>query len=408
MTKIKNVIVSAYACEPNKGSEPGIGWHWVIELAKLNYNVNVITRSNNKDNIELALTKLESLSNLNFYYYDLPKWMQKTKKMPFGVYYYYYFWQRGIVSVAKKIIEEKEIDVIHHITFGVFRQQSFLWKLKKPFVFGPVGGAEMTPHKLLTSLPLREYFKEILRIGVNYFFRLSPSLNRMFKNTNLILCKTQDTLDFIPKRFDVKKFVEMDIGTTGVFRKQRKKTNNNKLKVLYVGRFLGWKGIHLSIDAVNKANKNSEQIEFTLIGKGEFKSHLKKQVQSKSIKFIDWVTQEELFDYYSSFDCFLFPSFHDSSGSVILEAYSFGLPVISLNIGGPDKLVQSDSGFKILVGGKSFDEISTEMANLLLEINSNKSKLEPLREKAFEKADFYRWSNTVERTYDLINKKAFL
>ena len=85
-----------------------------------------------------------------------------------------------------------------------------------------------------------------------------------------------------------------------------------------------------------------------LANKGPFKLFLEKRVKSKSINFVDWVTQEELFNYYSSFDCFLFPSFHDSSGSVILEAYSFGLPVISLNLGGPDKLVQSDCGFKII------------------------------------------------------------
>lgn len=404
MTKIKNVIVSAYACEPNKGSEPGIGWNWVIELARLGYQVNVITRLNNKDSIEEGLEKLEPLKNLIFYYYDLPKWLRVLKKGPFGIYFYYFFWQIGIISLAKKINDSKSIDLVHHITFGVFRQPSFLWKLNKPFVFGPVGGAEMTPHILLKSLPFREYIKELVRVFVNHVYRLSPILNKMYKKTDVILCKTEDTLKFISSNYSHKKFVEMDIGTTGV-NKTSTKIDNEKLKVLYVGRFLGWKGIHLSIDAINKANNEDELIDFTLIGRGPLKSYLQSKVKSKSIKFINWVTQEELFNYYSSFDCFLFPSFHDSSGSVILEAYSFGLPVISLNIGGPNKLVDKTSGFKIDVTNKTGDQISTEIANLLIEINNNKEMLKPLKEEAFKKAEYYKWSNIVKRSYNLIESK---
>lgn len=405
MNKIKTIIVSAYACEPNKGSEPGIGWHWVIELARLGYNVNVITRENNKQNIEIGLSTLEKLDNLTFYYYDLPRWIKIIKKGPFGIYFYYFFWQIGIVSLARKLTKTKQIDLIHHITFGVFRQPSFLWKLKTPFVFGPAGGAEMTPHRLLKSLPFKEYIKEMFRVGVNYIYRLSPFLRAMYRNTDVILCKTEDTLKFLPKKNRSRKFVEMDIGTTGVHGINTKKKYGEKLKVLYVGRFLGWKGIHLSIDAVNKVNSQNEQIDFTLIGRGPFKNKLESLVKSQSISFVDWVTQDELFDYYSSFDCFLFPSFHDSSGSVILEAYSFGLPVIGLNLGGPNKLIEDACGFKINVENKSIDEISTEIAQLLSEINQFKEMLNNKREEAFKKAKYYEWSNTVKRTYCLIESE---
>ena len=49
MSKKLKVLLSAYACEPNKGSEPGVGWNWLIEIAKLNHKVTVITRSNKKN-----------------------------------------------------------------------------------------------------------------------------------------------------------------------------------------------------------------------------------------------------------------------------------------------------------------------------------------------------------------------
>ena len=49
--KINRVLISAYACEPGKGSEPGVGWNWVKQISRF-YETFVITRSNNKEAIE--------------------------------------------------------------------------------------------------------------------------------------------------------------------------------------------------------------------------------------------------------------------------------------------------------------------------------------------------------------------
>ena len=37
--KKKKILLSAYACEPNEGSEPGVGWNWAIELKKLRHKI---------------------------------------------------------------------------------------------------------------------------------------------------------------------------------------------------------------------------------------------------------------------------------------------------------------------------------------------------------------------------------
>ena len=50
MKKKSKILLSAYACEPNKGSEPEVGWKWAITLSQLGYEVYVITRLNNKKN----------------------------------------------------------------------------------------------------------------------------------------------------------------------------------------------------------------------------------------------------------------------------------------------------------------------------------------------------------------------
>ena len=57
MRRKKTILLSAYACEPNKGSEPEVGWQWAINLSKLGHNVYVVTRRNNKESIENNIKK---------------------------------------------------------------------------------------------------------------------------------------------------------------------------------------------------------------------------------------------------------------------------------------------------------------------------------------------------------------
>ena len=52
------VLISAYACEPSKGSEPAIGWNWATEIANKGHHLVVFTRLNNKKNIESFLEKI--------------------------------------------------------------------------------------------------------------------------------------------------------------------------------------------------------------------------------------------------------------------------------------------------------------------------------------------------------------
>lgn len=41
------LLLSAYACELNTGSEPGVGWHWAAEVTRLGHEVWVLTRADN-------------------------------------------------------------------------------------------------------------------------------------------------------------------------------------------------------------------------------------------------------------------------------------------------------------------------------------------------------------------------
>lgn len=76
--KKSRVLLSCYACEPDKGSEPGVGWNWALAMSE-KFKVRVLTRSNNQNAIRQALLDIQK-PNLSFLYYDLPQWVLTLKK----------------------------------------------------------------------------------------------------------------------------------------------------------------------------------------------------------------------------------------------------------------------------------------------------------------------------------------
>src|SRR5579859_2558519 len=147
------ILLSAYACEPNKGSEPGVGWNWALALARRGYEVHVLTRSNNRKAIENDPKWSRSL--LHFHFYDLPAWGRFWKRWSGGIYLYYLLWQIGVYKFAKTLHAREKFETVQHITFVSHRQPSFMGRLGIPFIFGPVGGGESMPKQLRKSLPVR-------------------------------------------------------------------------------------------------------------------------------------------------------------------------------------------------------------------------------------------------------------
>ena len=162
VVKRLKVLISAYACESGKGSEPGVGWNMVIEMAKY-HDIWVLTRANNRPVIEAEQTK-NPVFGLNFVYYDLPNLTRWWKKGCRGIQLYYYLWQIGVYFTACQLHSQQvEFDIVHHVTFGRYWTPSFLILLNLPFVWGSVGGGESIPRVFLQELTCRERLYELFR-----------------------------------------------------------------------------------------------------------------------------------------------------------------------------------------------------------------------------------------------------
>lgn len=396
------ILLSAYACEPNKGSEPGVGWHWALELANLGHEVWVLTRANNQTNIEAAWQTTAKPANLHFVYYDLPAWAKRWKKGNRGVHLYYVLWQWGAYRLAKRIYADQHFDKVHHITFGVVRHPSFMGFLGIPFIFGPVGGGESCPWRLRLGYGVRGFILDLFRDVLNVLIKLDPLMWICFHQATTIYTKTPESRSIIPKCFWSKTKISLEIGIDKVYSTNKLKMHNT-LKVLYVGRFVYWKGMHLGIQAISKAIKNNQNIKLTMVGKGPDEYRWKKLANQlgleNHINWISWIPKDELSKLYLEHDVLLFPSLHDSSGNVVLEAMAHGLPVICLDLGGPAMMIDNSCGKKIVVKDVSTESIVNSLENTLLELASSEDSFRKKSLGALTAANTSTWSHRILKLY---------
>ena len=400
------ILLSAYACEPNKGSEPGVGWHWAMEIAKRGHEVWVLTRVNNQHSIDEYFASHSKPINIHFIYYDLPNFILILKKRVLGVNVYYFFWQVGVLTQAKIRHSNIKFDLIHHITFGVFRHPSFLYKLNIPTVFGPVGGGDQTPSALKESHPIKYKLIEQIRESINCISRVNPVLLRFYDKAALIYTKTDNTKKFIPYKNKTTTFLE--IGIDSVEPSQRTYNfQHPTFRILYVGQIIYMKGIDIAIASFKRfQDQTNSETQLFFVGKGEYMDHVKSSIKKLNIEhivnLIDWMPQHKLKEFYQTSNIFLFPSLHDSSGNVVLEALSYGLPVICLDLGGPGQIVNENCGRVISTKGKTEEEVIQSMSDTILELQQNPTLLKRLSEGAIQRAREFTWEKTVARVYNEI------
>jgi len=400
------ILLSAFACAPNAGSELGVGWIYAIELAKL-HQVWVLTDTSRRQAIESFESPMPE--NLKIVYYR-PKILSKVKLNSRTAHLIYQVWQMGAWRIAKALDTNHDFDVCWHLTYGVFRQPSWMWRVGKPFVFGPIGGGERAPMRLWDGMPVSEKFRELIRDIINLVSWWMPGLRATYKHADLVIARTEDTRRVLPSWVQHKTAVQQEIGGYPVrVCSDDRRGHADYFKILFVGRLLGWKGVHLAIKAFYDFLQNGGQGDFTIIGEGPMEVPLRQLVKSlviiDKVLFIGRLPQDELFRRYPDFDVLLFPSLHDSGGNVVIESLSFGVPVICLDLGGPSSFVDETCGFIVPAHEAGVNEIIVALAQALLDMFRDPVRHKALSRAALSKAESLTWEKQIELTLTLIRER---
>jgi glycosyltransferase involved in cell wall biosynthesis len=397
---VARILLSAYACEPDRGSEPGVGWNWATELSRLGHQVTVLTRADNA-----AAIGSEPRPNLTFLYYDLPQWMQLCRKGSAGKLLYYVLWQWCAARYVRNLFTDLPFDVVQHVTYASLRYPSFMGPLGIPFYFGPVSGGEKVPAKLRTGLSVGERCRQGVRDLSNRLVPLDPWLRAVFRRAEKIIV-TRDTVSMVPRRWLHKCHVRLAIGLTGDYLQQAcraPRPASGCFRLLYVGRLLECKGIDIALHAVRQLKQWQMDVRFAIVGDGPARARLTRLARRLELtEIVHWVgciPQCRVEDYYRTADLLVFPSLRDSGGMAVLEAMAHGLPVVCTELGGPGVMVNDRCGRVLPVLDKTRGQMATLCAEAVRDIISIPGLRKALSAGATARAQDFDFQDLVRSVY---------
>ena len=329
------ILVFAYACDPEHGSEPGVGWIWARMLAHLG-ETWVVTRANNRAPIERALATAPERDRLHFVYVDLPAWARVWKRGQRGVRLYYLLWQFSAVGRARRL--SGHFDLVWHLTFANAWLGSLAPLVGGPFVYGPVGGGVAMPWRLLKGAGVEATSSELSRAAARLIGRyLNPASRLAWRRADVILVQNRETAQWLPRRHRLKAVLFCNAVIDDM--EAPASRPRDRRRALFAGRLIYWKGAELALHALAR----TPDWELVIHGDGPENQKLRRVVAELGIEdrvsFGGTVDRKILLERMrTEFDVFLFPSLHDDCGWVVAEALGAGLPVICVDRGGPPLL----------------------------------------------------------------------
>ena len=345
------VFVIAFACEPNRTSEPGVGWNIVGELAK-HHELTVLTRCNNRKDIEayIAANPAASHGKIQWEYYDLAEWFHRLKKkLPCGIQLYQELWQRG---AAKKYKDEfQKYDIVHHLTFGSIFFTPWAAKYTDNFVWGPIGGASgAMEDAFLRNESIKSRISEIFyRLVAWYSFHPTPWAARLRRKCRAILFRTSELASAAKLEPGQITAVIPETAYAGEVIPRQYKTDRHPLRIMSVGRLIPLKGVKYTIQAFAKFVASGGEGELHIYGDGPLRSELESIATSltTNISFHGNVPNADILAALDSADVLVHSSFREGGSWTILEAMAHGVPVICQDRAGMKDMVTDECGTKV-------------------------------------------------------------
>ncbi len=408
MIRLK-VLAIAYACNPAKGSESGVGWGWVNAIA-VNHEVTVITADYNSGDIDRYLEDHECLrpKNPNFLYVKNLPWHYR----PHGIWpriegslakplmnIAYYDWLRCAFQTAKRELGQNQYDLVHLITYVGWRFPGRFYKLGIPFVWGPIGGMKNTPWRLLPILGPAGAIYYGLRNLINALqLRIMKGPRRALRAANEgVIAATSEIQDELWTRFRAKSHVICEVGPPpfgAVSLRQRRW--DEPLRICWSGLHLPGKALHLLLQAAaqlpSEMNYNLE-----ILGNGPrnqvWQSLARRLRIADRCHWYGWISRDHSLEVMSESHVFAITSLKDLTSTVAVEAISLGLPVVGLDHCGFADLVTKACGIKVHPGTSG--QIISDFADALIALYRDEPLRQRLAQGAIERSLDYSWQNKM-------------
>ena len=337
------LLFSAYACEPNHGSEPGAGWHWLVAASQVADETVLLTRANN---VEAVVESLDAAgrSGIDVVGVDLPRFFLGLKRR-FGLTRtYYLLWQYRAARRARAMHASRPFDIAHHMTFAVDWLPAPTTRLSGAArVWGPVGGATSIPKGMRRWLGWRGAITEAVRHVTTGMLRRTVG-RKMAMDADIVLVQNTDDQAYFEK------FCTTTVLEPNVVAEPNPPIHESKREfpqqAVFVGRLIPWKGLRVLMAALCQAPALDWGL--VVVGEGPERARCdelgRRLGLSNRVRFLGRLGHSETLSVVASSDVFVSASMHEAAGFAVAEAIALGRPVVALDHGGPGTLVEPGLG----------------------------------------------------------------
>lgn len=384
----RTAVVVAYACEPEKGSEPGAGWGMVMALNEFLQPI-VLTRSDSIHAIEEAVGHMEG---------PVPEfvvveeaswgpWARKTNRVL--AFLAYLAWLRRVGMAASGIMSERRVDAVHHVTYSPYWLPTPIGRLPAPSIWGPIGGAVVTPRALHRFLGPKGRFTEWFdRVVVRVIDRL-PSTRRSWREVSLRMVQNRETLERLRTATSLPA-VLFNHGVVHTFDHDAGPPDGDPYAV-WLSPMESRKGPELAIRAMAEATTTAP---LRMVGDGPERSRMEQLVEELGcgdrIEFLGRVPHEQAIDLIANASVAVYTGMREEGGMALAEGLLLGTPTVLLDNGGPAVLAGavSDPDRVVLVDTSSADGAVTAIAEAIDRFTATRAdRSRPLLDRAAKVAE---------------------
>ncbi len=392
------VLILAASCLPERGSEPGVGWNRALQAAR-EFETWVLCKQSAALEIHEYLSSHGAIDGLRFEFVQSPRWERWLERIP-GLYYASYnLWHRRAFRTARALHERVRFDLVHQVTLCGYREPGYLWRLGVPFVWGPLGGTQNYPWRLLGEADWCGASYEGLRSLLN---RLQLRTSRRvrcaaWQASVLLAANSTNQSDFARVQGRAPALM-LETGLSKLTASANRRSPGTPLRILWSGELRVHKALSLLLKALARL-PGDVAYEVRVLGTGPCERRWRVLARrlgvDRHVRWMGWLAHAEAMRQYSWAHLLVFTSLRDTSGNVVLEALGAGIPVVCLDHQGGHDVVTDQSGVRIPVTTRR--EVVERLADAIARLASDIGAWQRLSDGALERAGEYLWTRQGAR-----------
>ncbi|MEB3120797.1 MAG: glycosyltransferase family 4 protein [Snowella sp.] len=432
MTKQFNVLIIAEHASLNFGGEAALPLHYFRVLRKRGIETWLIVHERTKEELQSRFP--EDIDRI--YFIPDTLWHRLLLKIAILLPHRISFFTFGFLlrlltqslqrGLAKQIIREQKIDIIHQPIPVSPKDPSMLFDLGVPIIIGPMNGGMNYPPVF------QKMQSRLVEAAISFGRALSSFMNVVIpgklKATTLLVAnaRTREALPSsvreVPTIELVENGVDLSLWTQDLPEKIEPNEENsqgkdqpNFTRFVFIGRLVDWKAVDLLLIAFKQVLEKIPA-RLDIIGEGDQKANLEEIARNLSLisssnelnsdrsqenlRFLGWLSQADCAKQLGESDVLVLPSLYECGGAVVLEAMALSLPVIATNWGGPADYLDDSCG--ILVNPDSREGLIDGLATAMFDL-ANSPELRQSMGKAGAKrvVNFFDWDKKGEKILEI-------